>query len=177
MKQIICFFIIVIFSFLLLTCSDDGITEISDQDDIYKDYLQIQTAKSQYSHSEDFHNSYAHISGTVTNTTQDTFYSKLGDAFNSSIDQDVFLIANKTDGFYEFKNSSNNWASVEQGHLIEGSKVIRILPETQYTVQATAIIDSNQTGNFRLRIQYYRNYDEAIVDTLQDISNVFTIKK
>ncbi len=169
--------IILSFTLLFVFCSKEN-NPIGYQDnEIFDEYLQIQTEKSVYSIRNDFHNSNAHVSGTITNTTQDTFYANLGDAYNSSIDQDNLLFAYKTDGYFEYNIHGTNWENVEQGVLIERSKVIRLLPETHYTIQAMAVIDTDKTGKHRLRIHYYRRNSETEVDTLQDISNTFTIEK
>lgn len=168
--------IVLSFTLVFFFCSKGNNPVSYQEDEIFDEYLQIQTEKLVYSLRNDFHNSNTHVSGIVTNTTQDTFYANLGDAYNSSMDHNNLLFAHKTDGYFEYNTYDNQWENAEQGMLIEGSKVIRILPEVQYTIQAMAIIDTDKIGKYRLRIQYYKSNSEAEVDTLQDISNTFTIE-
>ena len=148
-----------------------------DIEEKFSDYLEIQTTKLDYKLSTDFYNYYGILTAKLRNTTQDTFYSNIGDGFIGSMDQEVLILAYKTDGFFEFENISETWESVEQGRLFEGSKVIRILPGKEYELQASALIDSNNIGKYRLRLNYYREYLEEVKDTLRDTSNSFYIYK
>ena len=112
---------------------------------------------------------------TLTNTSQDTFYTKLGDGFNTSIDQDYLSIAQLTDGYFEKHTSYNNWENLNLSSLFEGSRIIRIVPSRKYTLTASAHCDSNIEGIFRLKVNYYKSYSQTAVDTLKDISNIFSI--
>ena len=137
--------------------------------------LEIRTEKSDYS-PEDFNGDFAFISATLVNTTTDTFYSCLGD-FYGGIDQDNLFAAGNADGYFEVSNGKNIWKELPSPLLIEGSKVVRILPSKIYKLTATAFLDSSNFGRCRLRINYFKTYSQIGVDTLKDISNTFYVFK
>jgi len=139
--------------------------------------LDLKTEKSQYRLEEISNGNYIYIKATLLNTSLDTFYTKLGDTFNSSFDQEDLLIAKYTDGYIEKNISNSKWASINLSSLFEGSKIIRILPSKKYNLTASAYLDSSIEGKFRLKVYYYNNYSPTKVDTLKDVSNVFTISK
>ncbi len=113
---------------------------------------------------------------TIVNTSTDTFYSSLGD-FYDGIDQDNLFVAGNTDGYFEVSSVMNSWEELSHPLLIEGSKVVRILPSKEYTLMASAFLDSSNFGRCRLRINYYRTHSKIGVDTLEDISNTFFVYK
>lgn len=137
--------------------------------------LEIKTEKSEY-YTKDFNGNSVSVSATVFNTSTDTFYSSLGD-FYGGIDQEILFMAGNTDGYFEIYSGINNWKELSRPILIEGSKVVRILPSKKYTLIASAFLDSSNFGRCRLRINYYKTRSKTIADTLRDISNTFFIYK
>lgn len=151
--------------------------DLTGEEEIFNGRLEIKTEKTQYSLEEVSVENYIFIIATLTNTSQDTFYAKLGDGFNPSIDQDYLSISKWTDGYFEKKTTNNNWENLNLGSLFEGSRIIRILPSKKYNLTASAHLDSSIKGKFRLKVYYYKNYSQTAVDTLKDISNIFSINK
>lgn len=173
-KLFVSLLLIFISAIYIGSCSDDSIPTVPDSTVLFNENLTIVTDKSEYSFDTDFYNSYGTVTATLTNTTQDTFYSKIGDGFNAAIDHEVLFFAYQNDGYFEYNIENDSWEITEQGRLIEGSKIIRILPSVNYIIHAPSIIDSNKLGKYRLRIHYYKNSD-GVGDTLRDISNIFSI--
>ena len=65
--------------------------------------MKIKSNKFEYHLNVDSWNHYyCSITGTLLNSTQDTFYSNLGDAFDSRFDQEHLTIAYQTDGYFEY---------------------------------------------------------------------------
>ena len=141
----------------------------------YAGKLQIKTEKSKY-YRQDFNGNFASVSATVINTSTDTFYTNMGD-FYGGIDQDNLLIAKGNDGYFEASTEKNSWEQLPLPLLIEGSKIIRILPSKKYILMASAFLDSSNFGRCRLRINYYKAYSKSGVDPLTDISNTFFVYK
>lgn len=163
---------------ILISCSENISPIIPDEESEFSENLIIKTNELQYNLNVDsWNNYYCSISGTLLNSTPDTFYSNLGDVFDSSFDQNTLTIAYQTDGYFEHKQENVAWENVEQFRLSEGSKIIRILPGAKYKIGASAIIDTNKLGDHRIRISYYKNYLSANLDTLRDTSNTFNIVK
>ncbi|HED36975.1 MAG TPA: hypothetical protein ENI76_01815 [Ignavibacteria bacterium] len=167
---------ILILLLLAMNCTEKNNPVIPKKGNEFQNNLTISTSKLEYSLTSDFYNNFGIISAILKNSTQDTFYSNVGDGFIGSFDQDILFFASGTDGYFEFNNNSV-WENTTQGQLYEGSKVIRILPAKEYKVQASAFIDSNKIGKYRLRINYYKDYLNGVVDTLRDASNIFMITK
>ncbi|MFZ1292221.1 MAG: hypothetical protein WAR79_19155 [Melioribacteraceae bacterium] len=162
----------------IISCSEDSIPNNSKVETEFSNKLRLKTDQFEYHLNIDsWNNYYCTITGTIKNLTQDTFYSKIGDSFNSDFEQDNFSIAYQTDGFFEFKNLNEKWKNVEQFWSIEGNKIIPILPNKEYTYIASAIIDTNKLGDHRIRLNYYKEYLTNNIDTLRDTSNTFVIKK
>lgn len=157
-------------------CSKEN-NPLSPNEKEFSGNLEIKTEKSEYYIDEDFSSSFAIIFATVFNTSSDTFYSNLGDGFLEGIDHNSLFIAKGNDGYFEKNIGNNNWEQLNRGILIEGSKIIRILPSKKYNLQGTAYIDSKTVGKFRLKINYYKTYLQTITDTLRDTSNTFFIYK
>jgi len=162
---------------IFISCSNEVVHVEADEESYFNENLTIRTTQSEYSLSFDSNNYYCSVNATLINSTQDTFYSKLGDGFNESFDQEHLIIAHQTDGYFEYNVDNNNWENTEQFRLFEGSKIIRILPGAQYNISAYSIIDTNKLGAYRLKIIYYNNSQTQSIDTLRDASNTFYIYK
>ncbi|MBU0558744.1 MAG: hypothetical protein KJ799_11460 [Bacteroidetes bacterium] len=177
MKKII-FYSALIISSILFTwhCSRES-NPLLPVENNFNGNLEIKTEKSEYFIESVSSKIEIFVLATVLNTSQDTFYSDLGDGFLAGIDHDNLLIAKGTDGYIEKNISDNNWKQLDRLMLYEGSKVIRILPAMKYNLHATSIVDSNSYGKCRVRIDYYKKYSKTEVDTLRDTSNTFSILK
>ena len=159
--------------FIIISGCNKSIVQPDEED--FTGKLKITTDKSEY-YPEDFNGDFAYVSATVVNTSTDTLYSGLGD-FYGGIDQDVFFAAGNADGFFEVISETNSWTELPSPLLIEGNKVVRILPSKAYKLIATAFLDSSNFGRCRLGINYYKTRSKTDADTLKDVSNTFFIYK
>lgn len=171
-KKIIILLLTITVSIIIVSCSGDNNPLESVH---YNGFIKIETDKSEYIIDSASSSRFIIITGTLTNTTADTFYSELGDAYGSNFEQESLLFSEGNDGSIEYNTDGNNWVNIKQAALIEGSKVIRLSPKSSYTFQAPAFIGINQTGQYRLVVKYYKSYNEIVADTLKDKSNTFII--
>ena len=148
-----------------------------NEEEMLSGNLEIKTEKLDYTLEDVSAENFITIVASLINNSKDTLYAKLGDRINESMDQDYLSLARGTDGHFEKNVSSNKWDNLNLPIMVEGSKVIRILPSKIYNLVATANLDESIEGNFRLRVNYYKSYNKDIVDTLTDVSNIFSISK
>jgi hypothetical protein len=92
----------------------------------------------------------AGISATLTAAADKPYYSRLGDAFNSAIDQNQLFIAEGSDGVVE-RQSGNNWVKASGGILVEGVREVVLTPGKTYPVHAS-LSTPIQTGTYRLTV-------------------------
>lgn len=169
-------FTILLILLLFSGCSKESNPLLANED--FSGKLKITTEHSEYYFEEDSTN-IIRLTASVFNTTSDTFYSNLGDWYGG-IDPNILLMAEGTDGFFEKYIDADRWKQLRRGILIEGSKIIRLLPSRKYSLHALAYLDSNysnENAKFRLRINYYKTNSQAQSDTLKDVSNIFYIRK
>lgn len=114
------------------------------------------------------------IVATVKNTSTTTFYAKLGDAFNSSLDQPDLFVAEGSTGFIERTGDGSNWSEVERLLLVEGVRSISLRPNQTYTLRAFSS-GTKVTGTYRLRIDYHDSLDGG-GSTYRDYSPAFTVR-
>ena len=93
------------------------------------------------------------IRGKIKNTGSSPVYSSIGDAFNSSLEQDPLLIAQGSDGAIERKNGENVWAAVETAVAIEGTRFVLLRPGQEYRFIAH-VAGVRRPGTYRVSITY-----------------------
>ena len=104
----------------------------------------------------------------------------MGDGFGSS-EQEQLYIAGNSEGYIEkYTESDKSWNEIDiRLLLIEGSRFVPIKPSVVYSiyVHLSKSIDENETGKYRIRIDYYdfENPDSSVVP-FQDYSNTFEIQ-
>lgn len=147
------------------SCSKDKPFVASDTNGDGAGNLQIQTEKVEYSWSGELE-TLLRIRATLTNKSNNTYYAKLGDFFNSSIEQDYLTVAEGSDGYFEKRTSTNDWESMPRGILIEGVRSVVLRPSQEYYLDVGLymfrlyVSDGNDaTGEFRIRIDYYDQID------------------
>jgi len=118
------------------------------------------------------------IQGELQNNSTKIYYSKVGDSWGGA---ELLLFAINSAGRLEKLNTSDNkWYESELlGMLIEGPKFIPVEPSKNYAINATLYADCNkeETGKFRLRIDYYNSADKAEETApFCDYSNIFEIR-
>ncbi len=169
-------FIAFILLFLSSSCSENKNPVDSLDENGFNGNLKITIEKREYIYSEDFTN-WLNVSGNLINNSQDTFYSKLGDGFNGNLNQNHLYVAEGSDAYFEkFDSTNNTWSNISRGLLIEGTRVISILPSNNYSFTSFSRMDSTANGMFRFLFKYYKIAGLTFsTDTLRDTSNVFYI--
>ena len=111
------------------------------------------------------------IRATLGNTSDQPFYSKLGDAFNGAIDQNPLFVANGSDASLE-REQGSDWVAVSGAQLIEGVKVVSIQPGKSYELIAHS--SGATAGRYRIVVAY-RN--SATADpTRRAVSATFEVR-
>jgi hypothetical protein len=113
--------------------------------------LSVVTTKSSYTASEALVSSTG-VRGTITNTSDRTVYARMGDAFNSAVEQDPVYVASGSDASLERANGTA-WSGVEGALLIEGIREIELRPGRSYSFIAhTAALA--QAGSYRITVAF-----------------------
>jgi len=162
-------------AFLVLWGCNDNLIVRDGGEEKFAHILEIQTDSSRYDLDSVSYGYLVGIHARLSNTSVDTFYARLGDWYGG-FDQGTLSIAEYTDGKLQKLVSPNTWRDQKMGMLIEGSRTIRLLPSTEYSLWAEARQDSLTPGTFRLRVEYFRDSARSGSDTLRDTSNTFTIE-
>ncbi|HZI29133.1 MAG TPA: hypothetical protein VFD64_13280 [Gemmatimonadaceae bacterium] len=116
------------------------------------------------------------IRGKIKNTGSSPVYSSIGDAFNSSLEQDPLLIAYGSDGAIERKNGENVWAAVETAVAIEGTRFVLLRPGQEYHFIAH-VAGASRPGTYRVSVTYRsRINDEERATIGVDYSAGFDIR-
>jgi len=140
--------------------------------------LEIVSQQSEYSWTPDDLGSSRQIQATIRNTSDRTYYAKLGDGFNSSIDQDDLFIADGTNGFIEKFNPNGSWSAMPRDLLIEGTRFVALRPQKNYQLKAAPLYfwRGDEIGQFRIKVEYFDRIDPSPeISPKMDYSNVFTI--
>jgi hypothetical protein len=135
----------------LAGCSGSGNRQTTDPiDSIVAGQLTIALSKTSYNVS-DLNPSSGGVRATLGNTADQTFFSMIGDAFNGAIEQNPLYVANGSDASLE-RQQGSDWVAVNGVQMIEGVKVVSILPGKSYdlVVQSGAATP----GNYRIVIAY-----------------------
>ncbi|HEY9228288.1 MAG TPA: hypothetical protein VIP11_16650 [Gemmatimonadaceae bacterium] len=132
----------------LAACGSDAADLVSAPPGIAAGTLRVTVAKSTYTRDE----LSGGISGSITNTSDQVFFARLGDAFNSAREQDPVYIAMGSDGALERADGSS-WRVAETGILVEGVKEVELRPGKTYTFAAT-LPQNTSAGTYRFNIAY-----------------------
>lgn len=161
---------------LTSSCSQDKPLAASDTNGDGAGNLQIQTEKVEYSWSGELETLLT-IRATLTNKSNNTYYAKLGDFFNSSIEQDYLTVAEGSDGYFERRISTNDWESMPRGIMSEGVRSVVLHSSQEYYLDVMLRSDENgPTGEFRIRVDYNDQIDPpSEVVPYMDYSHSFTI--
>ena len=91
------------------------------------------------------------IRATLGNTSDQPYYSMLGDAFNGAIDQNPLYVANGSDASLE-RQQGSDWVAVSGVQMIEGVKLVSIKPGKSYELIAHS--SGATAGNYRIVVAY-----------------------
>ncbi len=99
------------------------------------------------------------LQATIFNQNPDqTYFAKLGDGFNSSLDQERLYIAEGTGGDVERMTPDGSWLPIPRPLLVEGSRFVALRPRQTYQLVLPAI---NAGKIFRVKIEYFDQIDPA----------------
>ncbi len=144
-------------------------------------YFVIKTDKTGFSWEEGESSYYIQVNGSIRNTGDQVFYSRIGDAYNMA-DSMLFHITGNSGGQVEkFNSAARSWQKCEiTGLSYEGKKFVPIKPRNTYFYSALFSIDAGEniiTGTFRIVLDYCTEKnpgDNTIF--YRDYSNTFTIE-
>lgn len=166
---------------LFLHCTHNTAPEMKDiarlaPHELGSGALQIQTEREAYSWSTSALRTHRLIAATLTNTSEQTFYAKLGDGFAGE-EQEQLHIAAGAHGHIEQWQQSPGWREMPRSHLIEGVRYVVLAPKRSYQLHADLFQwQGEEVGEFRLRVEYFARVDPPDSATPRvDISNVFVI--
>jgi hypothetical protein len=159
-------------------CEHSTIVQAPEFNPVFQDAkgnLKIMTSKTEYTWQGDG----LGMQATIHNESDQTYYAKLGDRFNSSIDQENLFVAEGSTGYIERLNSDGSWSAMPRGILIEGVRFVALRPQQTYRLSASLYAwHGNETGQFRIKVEYFDRIDPPpATSPMVDYSNVFTILK
>ncbi|HPG38619.1 MAG TPA: hypothetical protein PLP19_12270 [bacterium] len=144
-------------------------------------YFVIKTEKTDFSWELGESSYYVQVNGSIRNTGDQVFYSRIGDAYNMA-DSMLFHITGNSGGQVEkFNSAAKSWEKCEIiGLAYEGTKYVPIIPGNTYFYSALLSINTGEnkvTGSFRIVLDYCPEKKPGD-NTLfyRDYSNVFTIE-
>ena len=91
------------------------------------------------------------VRATLGNTSDQPFYSMIGDAFNGAIDQSPLFVANGSDASLE-REQGSDWVAVTGMQMVEGVKVVSIQPGKSY--ELIAMSNGATAGRYRIVVSY-----------------------
>ena len=142
-------------------------------------HLSLTLQKREYRWTQDDLAGTRMIQAALQNLSDATYYSNLGDGFNSSLDQENLYVGEGTNGVLEWQNPDGSWSVMSGGHLIEGTRFIALRSKQSYRLLASLYSwRGDETGQFRFRVEYFDRFDPAPeTQPLVDYSPTFTISK
>ena len=116
------------------------------------------------------------IHATVTNTSSDhDFYARVGDAFNSALEQPTIFAARGTHAVIERRVSDLVWENANAGVLIEGSRFVMLRAGESYRLMGSIAPDA--PGTYRIRLEYSaRNDDPSPTPPFHEYSATFRVR-
>ena len=158
---------------VLAACSgnDNSQSSTDPTNSIAAGVITIALPKNIYTTTELNPSSGQGIRATLGNTSDQPFYSMLGDAFNGALDQNPLFVANGSDASLE-RQQGSDWVAVSGVQMIEGVKVVSIKPGQSYELIAHS--SGATAGNYRIVVAY-RN-SAAAEPTRRAVSAIFEVR-
>ena len=120
------------------------------------------------------------IQGTLTNESDSIFYSRLGDGFGPSEQEQLFIACNSEGYIEKYSESDKSWNEKDLClYLIEGSRFVPVRPSQDYSIfgHLAKNRDEIEIGIYRIRIDYYDiENPDSIATPFHDYSNTFDIQ-
>lgn len=113
------------------------------------------------------------VLATITNPGLRDYYSRIGDGFNSAVEQSPVFIALGTDAAIERLNTDGTWSVMPTGVLVEGTKVVKLKAGGSYELRGN-LSEPRQVGTMRIRLRYFTTTD-ATGTPMTDYSPTFIV--
>jgi hypothetical protein len=159
----------------LTACSSNSAispeAETDAQNQIAAGKVQVSVGKRAYSPA-DLGPSGVGVNATLNNSADQTFYSKLGDAFNSAAEQNPLSVSNGSDATLE-REEGARWVAVQTPQMIEGVKAVELRPGKSYELVARASA-AVPTGRYRIVVAYRSAASDEV--TARATSAVFDVR-
>ena len=137
-------------------------------------FLTIQTVENEYSWPSAA-GEWLPVSAMIRNNSDRTFYARIGDALNSSLDQEPLYVSQGSDGTIEKQVAPGSWSPVRSGPAIEGVRVVAIRGGKTYRLSRA--VAPRSSGTHRIRLDYADRPEIAPgQQTYRDFSNEFVIR-
>lgn len=94
------------------------------------------------------------VRATLTNASDRTLASTLGDKFNAATEQADLYVALGGSGALEWRDPNGVWRAAGLAHLVEGTKPITLRPAGTYRLTAL-LREPRNVGTYRIRIDYF----------------------
>lgn len=140
---------------LLAACSSPG--DPRESDDLTPDppnALSITLTKAIWSWDEVVGPQGSGVRATLTNASDRTLASTLGDKFNAATEQADLFVALGGSGALEWRDPNGAWRAAGLAHLVEGTKPITLRPAGTYRLTAL-LREPRNVGTYRIRIDYF----------------------
>ena len=136
----------------LSACSGyDNSTATDPTNSIVAGQLTITLPKNVYTVADLNPGSGQGVRATLGNTSDQPFFSMIGDAFNGAIDQSPLFVANGSDASLE-RQQGSGWVAVTGVQMVEGVKVVSIQPGKSYELIAQS--NGAIAGVYRIVVAY-----------------------
>jgi len=113
------------------------------------------------------------IKANLTNSTERSFISTLGDKFNAATEQAQLFVAKGGSAALEWRDPAGEWLPSALVQLVEGVRPVLLRSNGYYTLTAL-LFGPRRTGLYRIRVDYF---DAADAGTrLSDYSPPFEIR-
>ena len=149
---------------LLIVACGGQTTEAVGAADVLPQGPTLTTDKSAYSRADLDPGTGQGVRATLIGSSEKSFYSRLGDAFNGAVDQDPLFVAEGSDGALE-RQSGGTWVKAAGVPLVEGVREIVITRAKSYSVIAHASAPI-QAGTYRITIKIRENAGGAVSATI-----------
>src|SRR5215208_8002839 len=91
----------------------------------------VTTDKSVYTRADMDISTGQGVHATLVASPVKAYYARLGDAFNSAVDQNPLYVAEGSDGMLE-RQSGESWVKIQGSILVEGVREVVIAPNKTY---------------------------------------------
>ena len=133
--------------------------------------ITVTLPKTTYSTSDLSPSSGQGVRATLGNSADQPFYSMIGDAFNGAAEQSPLFVAVGSDASIE-REEGSAWVEVTSAHLVEGVKVVSLLPGKTY--ELIALASPVTAGRYRIVVAYRDAPNSA--PTRRAVSAIFEVR-